>query len=318
MKAIIKHFISSLGRSSKSIEQKSLLIGKPWSLLDNDGAIQKLIFEPDNGLILSKNGQVTQGSWKYYPDAKLLFIDRGTDKILLKEQYIDDNIMLLKLDGTVDEFYALANENTIPNLDIPSYLLKLKIKEHKIAQFKLFNGNTLLVFDALGKYIPYGHKVELIDSSFNTIPIPDGIYLSHDQCHSFHITNNVLAYHSLNGIHKTVEGAKVAIENSSPIELHSVLNERIYANGLPITSGNIFIKPDIFFVVKNGLISKIKFHRIHYLANGTRIQVEQSSFNKISKGDLIIFSEPISPLPDGRYRIARKLSYIKIKNQIIV
>ncbi|MGI6677873.1 MAG: hypothetical protein ACOX2Q_02000 [Dehalobacterium sp.] len=96
MNEILNYFVKSLAAKSLTLKKKSVLIEKPWTLVDNDGEIQKLIFRRDKGLILSKNGKVTEGAWDYYPEARALLIDRSTDKLLLKEQFIDDNVLILK------------------------------------------------------------------------------------------------------------------------------------------------------------------------------------------------------------------------------
>ena len=134
MNDILRYFTNTLSNKTLSLKKKGLLIEKPWTLIDDDGEIQKLIFKRDKGLILSKNGIVSEGNWDYYPEAKALLIDRQTDKLLLKEQFIDNNVLILKKDGTTNDFFALANENTLPDLNIPEYLNSLKIKEFKIKE----------------------------------------------------------------------------------------------------------------------------------------------------------------------------------------
>ena len=90
---------------------------KPWALIDSDLEIQKLIFKKNNELILSKDGQVKIGKWDYFPEAKSLLIDREEDKILCNEAFIDDAVLVLKMDGTSNNYFVLANENIIPDLD---------------------------------------------------------------------------------------------------------------------------------------------------------------------------------------------------------
>ena len=148
MNDLLKYFVKSLAVSTVSLKKKGILIEKPWALIDDDGEIQKLIFKRDKGLVLSKNGKVTEGSWDYYPEAKALLIDRVNDKLLLKEQFIDDNVLILKKDGTDNDFFALANENTLPDYNIPKYLNTLKCKEFKIEERKLINGNFIQIHNA--------------------------------------------------------------------------------------------------------------------------------------------------------------------------
>jgi len=81
MNEFLKYFTNSLSNKSLSLKKKGVLIDKPWTLIDDDGEIQKLIFKKDKGLILSKNGVATEGHWDYYPEAKALLIDRQTELV---------------------------------------------------------------------------------------------------------------------------------------------------------------------------------------------------------------------------------------------
>ena len=64
MNPLISYPINSLKQFTLSLKKKSLLVDKPWTLIDDKGTIQKFIFKKDNGLIMSKNGKVTEGSWE--------------------------------------------------------------------------------------------------------------------------------------------------------------------------------------------------------------------------------------------------------------
>lgn len=150
MKVFLKNIAVQLKQYSKSLDKTSLLVDQPWALIDENYEMQRLIFKKDGELILSKNGKVTNGSWEYLAAANSLLIDRGEDKILCNEEFIDEGVMILKLDGTQNNFFALANENIVPDLNVEEYLLKIKkrkfhIKKHadQIKEFELENGNQL-------------------------------------------------------------------------------------------------------------------------------------------------------------------------------
>ncbi len=190
MNEIIKYYVQSLTGATQTLKKKSILLEKPWALVDNDGAIQKLIFSKDNKLILSKNGVVTEGSWNYHPEAKSLFIDRGTDKLLLNEQYIDENVLILKRDGTDNEFFALANENTVPDYNVANYLKSIKSKLYITRKFRLLNGQILLVDispDA-GNFV-VGASVAFMNEQAAPRKTPDGEYLTENRKLTFVISN---------------------------------------------------------------------------------------------------------------------------------
>ena len=82
MKIFLQHIVIGLRNYSKSLDKTAILIDKPWSLIDSDLEVQKLIFKRNKELIMSKNGNVTMGKWEYLAEAKSLLIDLGQDKIL--------------------------------------------------------------------------------------------------------------------------------------------------------------------------------------------------------------------------------------------
>lgn len=145
MKLYLKSIVKQLRNYSATLDKTSILIDKPWALIDDEFEMQKLIFKKDKELILSKNGQVQIGKWDYFPEAKSLLIDRNTDKILCNEAFIDKGVMVLRLDGTDSRFFILANENIVPDLDANRYLKELRYQKLKIAETKLVDGRILEV-----------------------------------------------------------------------------------------------------------------------------------------------------------------------------
>ena len=196
MNDLIRHILKSIASTTLSLKKKSIFVEKPWALLDDDGEIQKLIFKKDGGLILSKNGKVTEGAWEYYQEAKSILINRGYDKILLNEEFVDQNVLLLRKDGTDNDFFALANQNTLPDLDIPGYLSELRFKELKILELELHEGGSLLVHNALNRKYEdqiIGNSVNFLNQALEEGNMPDGKYLSKDKKNNYYIENGYLS-----------------------------------------------------------------------------------------------------------------------------
>jgi hypothetical protein len=141
----LRSIVKQLRKYSATLDKTSILIDKPWALIDGEFEMQKLIFKRDNELILSKNGQVQIGKWEYIPEAKSLLIDRVTNKILCNEAFIDKGVMVLKLDGTDSKFFVFANENIVPDLDANKYLRELRYLKLRIKEAKLVDGKILEV-----------------------------------------------------------------------------------------------------------------------------------------------------------------------------
>lgn len=173
MKVYLKHVVQQLRQHTLSLGKKTILIDKPWALIDDEFEMSKLIFKKNNELILSKNGQVQIGKWEYFPEAKSLLIDRNIDKILCNEGFIDEGVMILKLDGTNNRFFVLANENLIPDLNVERYLKELRYNKLNIAEKKLVDGKIVEVeMFYENQYNPrVGNFVTI-----NAVPVDDGKY----------------------------------------------------------------------------------------------------------------------------------------------
>ena len=129
MSDFIITILDKVQQYNHSLQKQSMYTNKPWALVDNDLEVQKMIFKNNNELILSKNGKVQIGHWEYLVGTKSILIDRGNDKLLLNEVFLNEDVMILKLDGTKLDFFVFANENQIPNLDVMDYFNRLILKK---------------------------------------------------------------------------------------------------------------------------------------------------------------------------------------------
>ncbi len=161
LKNFINYQINTLGLLITKKITQSKILNKPWAIVDGDLEIQKLIFEKDGKLILSKNGIVQEGRWEYYPEANSFMIDRKSDKILCNLLFCDDAAIILKLDGTKNEFFVFANENVLPNLNLLEYLNQKILQQHLIKEIPLYNGRILKAYFESGNF----------DHFYNNVPV---------------------------------------------------------------------------------------------------------------------------------------------------
>lgn len=319
MNEIIGYFLKTMVSSSYSLKKKSILVDKPWALIDNDGEIQKLIFKKNNELILSKNGIVTEGSWEYFAEARALLINRSVDKLLLKEQFIDGNVLILKKDGTDNEFFSLANENTIPDYNIPKYLNSLKCKKLEIKEQKLLNGKLVQIHgganvDTIGAY--QGKPIEILDSEYNSCEIVDDRYLSENKKFTFYIKNNKVADVQENVVITFSDGQTAEIENGSQMYRYGNISKRITINGKEIPDRRLTDNDSYIYEIKESKILRILFVKEYQLKTGEHIKIEQQDINAISKGDAVYYNTN-NHVPNGSYKLKGKLLKIKIKDGAI-
>jgi hypothetical protein len=190
MISIIKDYLKKITDHSESLSRTEKYINKPWVHIDSDGNYHKYIFNPDGDLFMSFNGKVEIGTWKYLTEANLIFIDRLTDKILLKQSFFDESVMILKIDGTNEDLFILANENILPDLDVTKYLSTLifdikTIDSSTFYNVKLINGDNLKIDRNDLNHSKIGMSVLLFDKN-----APDGDYYT-----SSKFDHKLLGYH---------------------------------------------------------------------------------------------------------------------------
>ena len=320
MNELLKYFAVILKQKTGTLKKKGILIEKPWALIDDDGSIQKLIFKQDGGLILSKNGQVTEGSWQYFAEAHALLIDRGVDKLLLKEQYIDENILILKKDGTDNEFFAFANENTLPDYDVSRYLNHLKRREFNIIERKLLYGKVAQIYN--GRNLEYigdfvGLKIDLLKTENGTSENSSGDFMTDDKSCTFSVIDGIITSIHLNVV-KTLDN-----ENSFEISGGNSqfnfrnINKKVTINGEPIPNSRLKDSDNYIYEIRESKILKILVINTYFLRDGSKIKVEQNSLTRISKGDRIVEAK-VFPLPDGSYKIQGRLFKVSVENNVVV
>ncbi len=320
MKEILNYYAKSLSRFSKSLKKKGILVDQPWALIDEDNQIQKLIFKNDNNLILSKNGKVVEGKWEYFAQSKVMLIDRGTDKLLLKEQYIDDNVLLLKKDGTDSDFLAFANENSLPDYNVLKYLNEKKRTEFKINERKLFNGQILQIYEGAQYYNKKqfrGLKAGLINEEFNSIKDSDGTFLSENKEVSYVIKDGEVKDVIYNLIKEIANGGSFEIENGTIATIDN-LGKRVFINGTPISDTKLIDLNNTVYTIKDSVIKEIVFVKEYITNDKRKIIIEQRDIYKIRKGDFIVEYNKQSHIPDGSYKIKGKFRKIRIIDNKIV
>lgn len=252
MREYLKSFSQQFKNLSKKLDKTSILIEKPWSMIDEDAEIQKLIFRKNKELILSKNGKVTTGNWDYFPEARSILIDRGTDKILCNEAFVNEGVLILKMDGTSNHFFMLANENLVPDLDGIKYLEQLRKKELNIFTRELINGDVLDIqgIDEYGNHvggIAIGQPV-----LHNDKIAVDGRYLRKDRQIIYEIKNGKI-HRILNRIEYLFTNNQILeILQSSPGTREK--GDEVYINGKPAPDGKYNFGLFNSIKVKNGRI----------------------------------------------------------------
>ena len=84
-------------------------MGREWRMLSDDPTVTgKYIFLKDGKLLISINGVSTYSQWQIATESSII-MDEGVATFLYKVAHIDDNLIVLNLDGT-DSFCFLIND----------------------------------------------------------------------------------------------------------------------------------------------------------------------------------------------------------------
>jgi hypothetical protein len=191
MREYVRTILPNIQSFSSSLDKKAVFLNHAWCVINANGETEKLIFQKNGTLIMSKDGDVKTGKWEYLSHANSLLIDRGVDKKLYNQGFIDQSVMVLKLDGTTEDFILLVNENLIPDLDLRGYLNKLIAEKNNLIQVTDDNDRTVFV-QKLGLT---ESDMVLIDAKVysNSLGSPeDGVYRAKNQDISFMVKGAVV------------------------------------------------------------------------------------------------------------------------------
>ena len=111
MKTYIADIIPKIQRFSLKLDNLTKLTNYHWvSIGDIDQNKRVYIFRNNNQLLISENGIVDKGTWEYLGNQSLL-LETHEGSFLMEQGFIDNNILVLKLDST-DNYVFFVNEST--------------------------------------------------------------------------------------------------------------------------------------------------------------------------------------------------------------
>jgi len=239
----IKNLLPRLQQYSSSLDHKEIFVDQPWILIDENGERHNYIFERNGNLLLSINGTVTNGRWRYIAASKAMVITTSLKDFLLKQAFVDKGMMFLKLDGSPDKPWVFANENLIPDLDIKRYLLNVLIKKMQLGRCTV-NGKTAFVKEVDGTYIYYDEDIQPLNAEIKYVNGRNDI-----------IRNGRIVRRFYTEIYPSDKG-RIYVEQQS-VERVKV-GDSAYIDGIKASDGLYQISKKVGWVIAEGKISEIK------------------------------------------------------------
>lgn len=117
-------------RFRESLDVKTIICNKSWNIFNDSGEKEIYIFQEDGSLILSNNGKVINGTWKYIPANKSIIINGSDQSYMLHPTFMDEIIFVLQVDGT-QQCAFLIDENNKQSFKPKTYAELLQYFEDK-------------------------------------------------------------------------------------------------------------------------------------------------------------------------------------------
>lgn len=231
------------------------LTKQPWVVVKEGSAAEKYIFRENGELLISRSGRVEEAQWEYLTDINGLLIERSDGRFLYNPSYIDQAAMIWKVDSSENEFVTLANPKFIPDLNVASYLEKLRYKKRNILKIALENDIWMEVErDYDTPYPVVGNRVTLSGA-----PFPDGNYALKEDNRMLTIKNSrihsILYKKSYSSTpHQTIDVYQQDEEDVSEEDL-------VRINGHIPSNGYYRLAKRTQILIEDGKVSKINYHR---------------------------------------------------------
>lgn len=250
MKLYLQDIINRLAQFSEKLDNTTLFIDKPWVLIDSNSDYHKYIFKRNGELVMSLNGQVQVGKWEYLTAAKSILIDRIKDKVLLNQSFFDSAVMVLKIDGSNNQLFVLANETLIPDLDVKKYLQSLTYRKFNVITGRLENGKTLEIYRGNINSQPQIGMKATIDGE----EPQDGKYKSMDTGRYYEIRNGKVFRITQPFEYLTTDGISLTIEQTYANSIS--VGDLVYINNQLAKTGKYKLGLLNVITVVNGVITK--------------------------------------------------------------
>ncbi|WP_163378463.1 hypothetical protein [Cyclobacterium sp. SYSU L10401] len=95
LQEFLKDVQSSLKSYNQGLAKQNMLVDIPWTMVDGELNIQRLIFRKDKSLYIVKEGEIQESKWEYLAAMDSLVVNVGGKKLLLNEVFADGNALIL-------------------------------------------------------------------------------------------------------------------------------------------------------------------------------------------------------------------------------
>lgn len=125
LQELLKDLHSSMKDRNQVLLMQNILVEIPWTIVDGDLNVQRLIFRKDKSLYIVKDGEIIESNWEYLPTLNSIIVEISGKKILMNQVFVDKKVLILKKDGHLNDFLVFLNENESLALSLENYLSEM-------------------------------------------------------------------------------------------------------------------------------------------------------------------------------------------------
>lgn len=129
----IEYVVPRIQSWSEDLCEEKYYVGKRWKEIRDTDTYHEVvlhIFMPDGEYLISIDGDITKGIWRYLKDTNTLIVEYGGRNSLYDLTFLNDDFFILKKHGDQSRkgkqtYYVYGNEKTTYNLTWQNAMEKL-------------------------------------------------------------------------------------------------------------------------------------------------------------------------------------------------
>jgi hypothetical protein len=125
----LKYLFQQLKAQNRKLTDIAVIQNRLWVLFKEGNQTEKWLFESNGNLVVSIEGNVTDGSWRYIAATNQIIIDCKGLKMLFNQNFIHDNILLLRKDSSELDFLVLYDDKEFSRVQFMEFLKDVKRKD---------------------------------------------------------------------------------------------------------------------------------------------------------------------------------------------
>ena len=167
MDAFLLDVLPEIKRNGPKFDDLTLLTNIRWISIENNLKFKTIyIFKNNEDLLISTYGKVEKATWILHGNQSIS-IDKGGDRFLFTYSYLDQNILVLKIENS-EEYLFFVNENMFDGQFNSINKIQIYL-EHKFFENKRNYQYQKIIKDRRKKFFIERRKKDIVIRKINTL-----------------------------------------------------------------------------------------------------------------------------------------------------